>query len=65
MKFDLNIIIPVILFILLSPGLLLNIPPVDNVYLVSGKTSVSSIIVHAVVFALVYFLLRKNFPQYY
>jgi len=65
MKADLNIIVPVILFILLSPGLLLNIPPVDKQWLMSGKTSIPSIIVHAFVLGVVYFLLRKYFPQYY
>jgi len=65
MAIDLNIIVPVILFILLSPGLLLNIPPVDNQWLMSGKTSIQSIIVHAIVLGIVYFLLRKYFPQYY
>jgi hypothetical protein len=65
MAIDLNIIVPVILFILLSPGLLLNIPPVDGQFLLTGKTSIPSIIVHAIVFAIIYFLLRKNFSQYY
>jgi hypothetical protein len=65
MAIDLNIIIPVILFIILSPGLLLNIPPVDGVWLVSGKSSIASVFVHAIVFALIYWLLRKYFPQYY
>jgi hypothetical protein len=65
MATDLNIIVPVLLFIILSPGLLLNLPPVDGVWFVSVKTSYASIIVHALVFALVYWLLRKYFPQYY
>ena len=62
---DLNVIVPVILFVLLSPGLLLTIPPLSRGLLMSGETSALAIIVHAVVFAIVYSFLRKTFPQYY
>jgi hypothetical protein len=54
---DLNIVIPVLLFILLSPGVLLSLPPG------AGKTT--QVATHAVVFAAVYYGLRKTFPQYY
>jgi hypothetical protein len=54
---DLNIVIPVLLFILLSPGVLLALPPG------AGKTT--QVLTHAVVFGAVYFGLRKTFPQYY
>jgi len=57
-----NILVPVILFILLSPGLLITIPPGA---FVSGKTSISAVFVHAVIFAVVYAILRKVFPKYY
>jgi phosphotransferase system glucose/maltose/N-acetylglucosamine-specific IIC component len=60
-----NILVPVLLFIILSPGLLLTIPPLSGGLLKSGQTSVPSVMVHAVVFALVYHLLRKQFAQYY
>lgn len=60
-----NIIVPVILFVLLSPGVLLTIPPLSKGLFMSGQTSVTSVLVHAVVFALVYMFLRKTFPQYY
>lgn len=56
-KMDLNIVIPVLLFILLSPGVLLALPPG------AGKTT--QVLTHAVVFGAVYFGLRKTFPQYY
>jgi len=56
-KMDLNIIIPVLLFILLSPGVLLALPPG------AGKTT--QVLTHAVVFGLVYYGLRITFPQYY
>ncbi len=62
---DLNVVVPVILFVLLSPGLLLTIPPLSRGLWMSGQTSMMAIIVHAVVFALVYSFLRRTFPQYY
>ena len=43
--------VAVILFVLLSPGLLLTIPPVGSKIFMSGKTSVLAILVHAVIFA--------------
>lgn len=52
-----NIIVPVILFILLSPGVLLSIP--------AGATHITKVLVHAAVFAAVYYFLRNTFPQYY
>ena len=62
---DLNVVVPVVLFVLLSPGLLLTIPPLSRGLLTSGQTSVMAVLVHAVVFALVYSFLRRTFPQYY
>ena len=53
------------LFVLLSPGTLLSIPPGSKGLFMSGQTSMSSAVVHTVVFALVFALLRKQFPQYY
>jgi Protein of unknown function (DUF3339) len=60
-----NVLVPVILFILLSPGVLLTLPPLSKGVLMSGQTSVTAVIVHAVVFAVVYSYLRATFPQYY
>jgi hypothetical protein len=40
-----------LLFILLSPGLLLTLPPVGKKVLMSCKTSTIAVLVHAVVFA--------------
>ena len=54
---DLNVIVPALLFILLSPGVLVSLPP--------GSTHHVQVLVHSVVFALVYTGLRKVFPQYY
>jgi hypothetical protein len=39
-----------LLFILLSPGFLLTIPPMNKGILMSGQTSVTSILVHALIF---------------
>ena len=57
-----DIIIPVILFIILSPGMLLQLPTSS---LMSGKTNMVSVLIHMTVFALVFAFLRKTFPQYY
>ena len=43
----------VILFLILSPGLFLTLPPVGKSIFMSGKTSVIAILVHAAVFAAV------------
>ncbi len=56
-KMDLNVIVPVILFILLSPGVLLSLPP--------GSSRLVQTVTHAAVFGVVYTLLRMVFPQYY
>ena len=53
----------VILFILLSPGFLLSIPPVAGRYFRTGKTSTTAVLVHAVVFGVVLYLLRNYYPQ--
>lgn len=54
---DLNVIVPAILFVLLTPGVLLALPP--------GQSLLVQSVTHAVVFAIVYTGLRKVFPQYY
>jgi len=54
---DLNVIVPVILFIILTPGLLLSLPP--------GSSRLVQTLTHAVVFGIVYTILRSVFPQYY
>ena len=54
---DLNVIIPMILFVVLTPGVLLSLPP--------GSPLQVQAVTHALVFGLVYYGLRKTFPQYY
>ena len=51
----------VLLFILLSPGLLLTLPPVGGKVWMSGKTCVTAIFVHAVVF-FVLLKYRRSIP---
>jgi len=60
-----DLIVTTALFIALSPGMLLTIPPGSKGLLTSGQTSLSSALVHSLVFAIVFDLLRKQFPQYY
>lgn len=60
-----DLIVPTILFIALSPGMLLTIPPGSGGLFMSGQTSLNSMIVHSLVFALLYAFLRQRFPQFY
>jgi len=45
----------VLLFILLSPGLLLTLPPVGKKIFMSCQTSVTAVFVHAVIFAFLFY----------
>lgn len=47
-----------LLFILLSPGVLLTLPPVGKKVFMSGQTSTLAILVHALVFTLVLYLIK-------
>jgi hypothetical protein len=47
-----------LLFVLLSPGLLLTLPPVGKKVFMSGQTSTLAILVHALVFTLVLYLIK-------
>jgi hypothetical protein len=60
-----DLLVTTALFILLSPGLLLTLPPKTGGVFGSGQTSIESVLTHAVVYALVFALLRKQFPQFY
>ena len=53
-------LVPVLLFILLSPGLLLTLPPVGKKVWMSGQTSLQSVLVHAFVFVAILYFLEKN-----
>ena len=60
-----DLIVTTALFLALSPGLLLTIPPSSGGLLRSGQTSLPAALTHAVVFAVVFALLRRQFPQFY
>lgn len=49
----------VLLFVLLSPGLLLTIPAEGKKVWMSGRTSVMAVLVHALIFAAVLMYLKK------
>lgn len=60
-----DLIVPAVLFVLLSPGLLLTLPPGPGGIFMSRSTSSSAIIVHTIVFTLIFAGLRKTFPKVY
>lgn len=59
---DYDLVVPVLLFVVLSPGLLLQLPSSS---IRSGSTSMVSIALHALVFAALYAALRVQFPDKY
>ena len=60
-----DLLVPTVLFILLSPGMLLTLPPGPKGVFLTGTTSLNAIMVHTLVFAVVFAFLRKTFPQFY
>lgn len=60
-----DLIVTTALFVALSPGLLLTIPPGSGGLIRSGQTSIEAAFTHALVFALIFALLRRQFPQFY
>lgn len=60
-----DLIVPALLFILLTPGVLLTLPPGSRGVFRSGQTSLIAVGVHTLVFALVFSFLRKNFARVY
>jgi hypothetical protein len=51
-------LLPTLLFVLLSPGVLLTLPPKGKGIYMSGQTSLVAVLVHAVVFAIAFNYLR-------
>lgn len=51
--------VTVALFILLSPGFFVTLPPGSKGVLMSGQTSISAVLVHAVVFMGALWLLKR------
>jgi len=60
-----DVVVPLVLFMVLTPGVLLTIPPGAKGLFMSGQTSGPAVAVHTLVFALLFALLRGAFPQYY
>ena len=60
-----DLIVTTTLFLALSPGLLLTLPPGSGGVFRSGQTSLPAVLTHAIVFAVVFALLRRQFPQFY
>jgi hypothetical protein len=60
-----DILVPAILFVLLSPGMLLTLPPGSAGFFRSGQTSQVAIGVHTAVFGIAFAVLRSSFPRYY
>jgi hypothetical protein len=60
-----DLLVTTTLFWALSPGLLLTLPPGSGGVVRSGQTSLPAALTHAVVFALVFAILRRQFPQFY
>lgn len=60
-----DLVVTTVLFMALNPGMLLTLPPGKGGVLSSGQTSQAAILTHTVVYAIVFALLRKQFPQFY
>ncbi len=60
-----DLIVSTALFLMLSPGLLLTLPPGSGGVLRSGQTSLNAVLVPSVVFAVAFALLRRHFPPFY
>ena len=55
------LLLATVLFVLLSPGVLLTLPPIGGKIWMSGKTSLMAVLVHAVVFY-VLLSMRRQIP---
>jgi hypothetical protein len=60
-----DLFVPAVLFVLLTPGLLLTIPPKNGGLFRSGQSSPMAVGAHTLVFALLFAFLRGKYPQYY
>ena len=60
-----DLLVTTALFIALSPGLLLTLPSGSGGVFRSGQTSISAALTHTIVFAVVFAILRRQFPQFY
>jgi hypothetical protein len=60
-----DIVVPLLLYVVLTPGVLLTLPPGSKGVFMSGQTSTPAVGVHTLVFAIVFALIRSKFPAYY
>jgi hypothetical protein len=60
-----DLIVPAVLFVLLTPGVILTLPPNGGPVLFSGHTGIVQVLVHTVVFTITFASLRGIFPQFY
>src|SRR6056300_1315934 len=60
-----DLLVTTTLFLALSPGLLLTLPPGSGGVFRSGQTSLPAALTHAIVFAVIFAVLRRQFPQFY
>ena len=60
-----DLIVPALLFILLTPGVILTLPPNGGPVFFSGKTGIVPILVHTLVFSIVWASTRGFFPRFY
>jgi hypothetical protein len=60
-----DLFVPALLFVLLTPGVLLTLPPGSAGIFRSGQTSGAAVGVHTLVFAIAFAFLRSQYPQYY
>ena len=60
-----DLIVPAVLFVLLTPGVILTLPPNGGPVFFSGRTGIVQVLVHTVVFTITFASLRGIFPQFY
>jgi hypothetical protein len=60
-----DLITPALLFIILTPGMILTIPPGSDGVLFSTQTSLVAVLVHATIFSITFASIRGLFPKYY
>jgi hypothetical protein len=60
-----DIVVPLLLFIILMPGVFLTLPPGSKGVFMSGQTSTAAVAVHTLVYAVLYAFIRSSFPSQY
>ena len=60
-----DLLVTTALFLALSPGLLLTLPPGSGGVFRSGQTSLPAALTHAIVYAVLFAVLRRQFPHFY